>query len=677
MNDKHINFNTRNILISPNKEMSMSQLDEIVKGIIGSKASLSLVNDAKLVIVDEPNLNILSRPHLWEFCYKIKSHDLIKDCFITSKRPNYNTDSPQHDKAETEGSYLKDDTWSQRHAGFHKLQDQQKDGRGITIASIDTGYVQYYRGMKDSQIETDEGWDFLDGDSEPFDVKVDAWIDNPLANAFGHGTGTIHRIIGEGKYGCAQGVKVIPIRCDRGVWPNFKHLYNSLKYAINSPAEVVTISMGGAFNQSEMIYLDELIDDACRLGMIIVAAGPHWGGKLDGDKFDFTGKLIYPCLNPKTIGVTGSDRLKRFWFSAVGFSGCDIAAGCENVHVPNPKSNSDSYSFSENSGTSYATPMVAAAAAIWLSENGVENLEKKYGKKNIYGAFRKQLRNSAISWSTILPITKGYGMLDAHSLITKESLPSKDEVNKLKEEENYISKHNLLSIYLGINDDDLESVLSILINIDKSKTQDWILNYSDELITAFIEEPELLDAIQKSINKRETFNQMNQILSPSAAKFISSNNNTSGVEQMEPEAFGIEYIHSITNHTKDKLHYYQIDDKKLGTIPARSKKRLNGVFFPWCGNDNEFYSRVLIIEIESKARIYLWERNNDFYYSVETSPLQAPFDRETQLKFNGNEMARGKWITGHKDKDNRGRNVFIQYDSKRKTYSISASPVNF
>ena len=44
-------------------------------------------------------------------------------------------------------------------------------------------------------------------------------------------------------------------------------------------------------------------------------------------------------------------------------------------------------------GTSFSAPLLAGAAAIWLSYHGWENLATRYGKGNIYKVFRKVIES--------------------------------------------------------------------------------------------------------------------------------------------------------------------------------------------------------------------------------------------------------------------------------------------
>lgn len=234
-----------------------------------------------------------------------------------------------------------------------------------------------------------------------------------------HGVKTLSVILSDNESleGVAPGAKVIPYRIANG--PVFvgdaktggigKAIKHGLSQA-NAP-KVFTISMGntGVTGLFEFLRLitggapgmqretTEAINEAYDAGAIVVCAG--------GQVID---RVVYPARFPRTIAVGGITKSEAHYPSS-GYdsphmidvwayaSNINRAAGVLRNGVITPvhaDSQLDDNKNDEPSGTSYACPQVAAAAAMWVTVHA-DDLAGFDHRWKVVEAFRKALRDSA------------------------------------------------------------------------------------------------------------------------------------------------------------------------------------------------------------------------------------------------------------------------------------------
>ena len=200
-------------------------------------------------------------------------------------------------------------------------------------------------------------------------------------------------------------LKVVPYRIAQSVVliNRGKNLVDAANQAINCNADVMFMCMGSY--PRPMIY--EVAKSAYDMGVIWICAA--------GNEVEM---VIAPALYPGTIAVAAINPYKFPWKGSCYGSSVDISAPGEDVYVPfvNKK-------FEEimvyGSGTSYATPHVAAAASLWRAKH-YEALKKYPFPWQIVEAFRFCLKQSAEVPNNWDASNYGTGILNIPSLLKYE-----------------------------------------------------------------------------------------------------------------------------------------------------------------------------------------------------------------------------------------------------------------
>ncbi|MDZ7955383.1 S8/S53 family peptidase [Nostoc sp. DedQUE09] len=313
-------------------------------------------------------------------------------------------------------------------------------GKGIVIAHPDTGYLphpeldrtlnldQYNDGEKKDQ--------YIEGGKEQITIEevlnyVQENGDFPVA--LWHGTATASLMVSpEGQQikdkkgknfvtGVAPGATVKPYRLGPTSL-DFEIFSPNLAQAINDAAEnsekenirVISISLGGY----PTLSVHRAIINAQRKGIIVVAAA--------GNRVPFA---IWPAVYDKVIAVASSTFNQTIAkHSAIG-SRVDVAAPGEFIYVATAtkKDGKISYTVKPRTGTSYAAPLVAGVAALWLSRHGWDKLIEIYKiPARIPLVFDQLLRETCdqpAGWDTT---NWGAGIVNAYELL-KTELPDSDD----------------------------------------------------------------------------------------------------------------------------------------------------------------------------------------------------------------------------------------------------------
>ncbi|MEV7445289.1 type VII secretion-associated serine protease mycosin [Streptomyces sp. NPDC091204] len=222
-------------------------------------------------------------------------------------------------------------------------------GKGITVAVIDTGANR----IPELQGQVLPGAVFPAGDA-PGDKDNDY---------DGHGTGISSMIAGTGKhpsgdgaYGLAPGVKILPIRVPNTMEDaNAPSKVAAIRYAADSEAKIINISMAIGGTAEDDRDRAEAVKYALSKGKLIFAAVGNFG--------DSTNRLLYPAATPGVVGVAAVDATGEPTKESQHGPQVDLAApGMEIVTACTGKTG-----LCTTHGTSDASALASASAALLWS----------------------------------------------------------------------------------------------------------------------------------------------------------------------------------------------------------------------------------------------------------------------------------------------------------------------
>lgn len=316
---------------------------------------------------------------------------------------------------------------------------KEAPGKGTVVAVIDTGVDYTHKDLADNiwvnegeipgngidddgngYVDDVYGVDFVDGDSDPMDEH-------------GHGThvaGIIAMTPGNGGgVGVAYGAKIMCVRAGQanGSFAS-SDIAKAIKYAADNGADVINMSFGGT---GRSYLVESALQDAFPSCVLVAAAGND--GLPTNDAFGAGYLLtedIYPAGYKYVLGVMATDNNK----SLASFSNWDFAEGssCEyEMAAPgvNIYSTLPGNRYACWSGTSMATPNVAAAAAILRSKYTDKS---KYSSRYIMGQLCSAT-SSRVDFAGKNGDHHSYPVLNIRDSLTKQAQPnlSLDEIYTL------------------------------------------------------------------------------------------------------------------------------------------------------------------------------------------------------------------------------------------------------
>lgn len=301
---------------------------------------------------------------------------------------------------------------------------KEAPGKGTVVAVIDTGVDYTHKDLADNiwvnegeipgngidddgngYVDDVHGVDFVDGDSDPMDEH-------------GHGThvaGIIAMTPGNGGgVGVAYGAKIMCVRAGQanGSFAS-SDIAKAIKYAADNGADVINMSFGGT---GRSYLVESALQDAFPSCVLVAAAGNDGLPTNDAKQasYLFT-EDIYPAGYKYVIGVMATDNNKSLaYFSNWDFkegSGCEYEMAAPGVGI---YSTLPGNRYACWSGTSMATPNVAAAAAILRSKYTDKS---KYSSRYIMGQLCSATTSRAYGF-------RSYPELNIRDSLTRQAHPN-------------------------------------------------------------------------------------------------------------------------------------------------------------------------------------------------------------------------------------------------------------
>ncbi|WP_405101331.1 type VII secretion-associated serine protease mycosin [Micromonospora sp. NBC_01412] len=215
-------------------------------------------------------------------------------------------------------------------------------GRGVTVAVIDSGVDGSHPDLAGQVLP---GIDLVDdGDTD----------DGP--DPVGHGTTVAGLIAGRdddkrGAVGLAPDAKILPVRVldDENRYDDALIVAKGVRWAVDNGARVINLSLGGS---GDSPALAAALDYAFARDVVVVACTGNLAASSDT-------KVWYPAREPGVIAVAGLERASdNLWSGSITGPATILTAPATGLVGARPGG------YWRVQGTSFATPLVAATAAL-------------------------------------------------------------------------------------------------------------------------------------------------------------------------------------------------------------------------------------------------------------------------------------------------------------------------
>lgn len=278
----------------------------------------------------------------------------------------------------------------------------KQKGAGVSVFQPDTGVADHDE-LKGGMIDDTRAYDFVDSKAKAVD-PLD-YIGNP-----GHGTGTASVVAGRGvskkMSGAAPGATLVPLRAIKSVVV-FDHgrVAAAVEYARRNGAQVITMSLGGAWSSALRAAIDAAIKD----GIIVMAAAGNC-----------VSVVVYPARYEEVIAVAGCNSEYKPWKGTCSGAAVDVTAPGEFVPRANrsPENGGSQTDVRGGQGTSFAVALTAGVAALWLAFHDPAKLRSSLTSgETVQQKFAALLKASVripADWDTS---EYGAGIVDAEKLL--------------------------------------------------------------------------------------------------------------------------------------------------------------------------------------------------------------------------------------------------------------------
>lgn len=223
--------------------------------------------------------------------------------------------------------------------------------------------------------------------------------------------------------GVAPGSSVVPIRCtDSVMLTGDIEIAQAVWYACQQNVDVITMSLGGVPSPVLHVALAYAVNS--RNIVFCAAAG------------NLTPFVVFPAAYPEAIACAGSQPDGKPWRSLYGSSfgpQVDVSAPAQGVWIADVAqiNNVSTPVVKPGEGTSFATPAVAGAAAVWLAFHGRAALLARYPGIPLQDVFRTLLKRTSanLSGGRGWPRDFGAGVVDLDRLL-RAPLPAPADVER-------------------------------------------------------------------------------------------------------------------------------------------------------------------------------------------------------------------------------------------------------
>ena len=286
-------------------------------------------------------------------------------------------------------------------------------GENVLIAVIDNGFSLTSVDFPANLWDDGQGHCGYNGYNENYDISVVVDENNEKIKDSLHGS-NVAGIIGmasngTGGIGVAYNSDLMLLKCagyggSQSSYITSTAVINCITYAVNNNADIITMSLSAAGNAPKAFK--EAVDEAVDSGIAVFAAAGN-------NAYSTNEAGFYPANMSNVIGVMAIDKTDPSQLS--NFSNYDISGTYQYYDVAAPGCAiigcGEGTSATVYNGTSQATPLVAACAALYISEYPNSTVDE------IYEAIRNSPTRYVTTNTDVTTQTYNFKVLDALELL--------------------------------------------------------------------------------------------------------------------------------------------------------------------------------------------------------------------------------------------------------------------